>query len=66
MENKITTIERGAFQDLKELERLWVFSIPNLWRYNYIFNNTCISRTMSLISVNLQKQEVELVIFKLI
>lgn len=24
MENKITTIERGAFQDLKELERLWV------------------------------------------
>lgn len=22
MENKITTIERGAFQDLKELERL--------------------------------------------
>lgn len=24
MENKISTIERGAFQDLKELERLWV------------------------------------------
>lgn len=24
MENKITTIERGSFQDLKELERLWV------------------------------------------
>lgn len=30
MENKITTIERGAFQDLKELERLWVMMC---WRH---------------------------------
>lgn len=44
MENKITTIERGAFQDLKELERLWV-TLPH-WRflclYTFHFKNSCV------------------------
>lgn len=66
MENKITTIERGAFQDLKELERLWVpfchqirFWLSQkwgkkMWELHYIMGTFCSKQSFYQTAIFLQ------------